>query len=222
MTDATAAPAAETKGFGQCRAGDDGLGLRAHARMVVLWIPLACFVIILLFPFYWMTVTAFKPDAELYNFAKHNPLLDQLADARPHLSAALQDVVPRLAEDDDDGGVRRDLPLPLCQYARGLRDPAVALPGQPVRRPRDLSRLPGAAIDLVHSAGDDGRAAWPVRQPAGADPRLSDLPHSVLHVAADRIFQVDPLRARRVRADRWCDAPSDPPPHHPAACRARA
>jgi multiple sugar transport system permease protein len=43
-------------------------------RMVVLWLPLACFLIILLFPFYWMTVTAFKPDAELYNFAKHNPL----------------------------------------------------------------------------------------------------------------------------------------------------
>ncbi len=43
-------------------------------RMVVVWLPLACFVIILLFPFYWMTVTAFKPDAELYNFAKHNPL----------------------------------------------------------------------------------------------------------------------------------------------------
>jgi multiple sugar transport system permease protein len=43
-------------------------------RMVVLWLPLACFLIILLFPFYWMTVTAFKPDAELYNFAEHNPL----------------------------------------------------------------------------------------------------------------------------------------------------
>jgi multiple sugar transport system permease protein len=43
-------------------------------RMVVVWLPLACFVIILLFPFYWMTVTAFKPDAELYNFAQHNPL----------------------------------------------------------------------------------------------------------------------------------------------------
>jgi multiple sugar transport system permease protein len=43
-------------------------------RMVVVWLPLACFVIILLFPFYWMTVTAFKPDAELYNFARHNPL----------------------------------------------------------------------------------------------------------------------------------------------------
>lgn len=45
-------------------------GLR---RMMLIWLPLACFVIILLFPFYWMTVTAFKPDAELYDFAKHNP-----------------------------------------------------------------------------------------------------------------------------------------------------
>jgi len=42
-------------------------------RMVMLWIPLACFLLILLFPFYWMTITAFKPDAELYNFAEHNP-----------------------------------------------------------------------------------------------------------------------------------------------------
>ena len=42
-------------------------------RVVTLYIPLACFLIILLFPFYWMTVTAFKPNAELYNYAQHNP-----------------------------------------------------------------------------------------------------------------------------------------------------
>ncbi|MGG5817908.1 carbohydrate ABC transporter permease [Falsiroseomonas sp. HW251] len=43
-------------------------------RVVTLYVPLACFVLILLFPFYWMTVTAFKPNAELYNFADNNPL----------------------------------------------------------------------------------------------------------------------------------------------------
>jgi multiple sugar transport system permease protein len=42
-------------------------------RVVMLYLPLACFVIILLFPFYWMTVTAFKPNAELYDFQTHNP-----------------------------------------------------------------------------------------------------------------------------------------------------
>ncbi|WP_431284893.1 carbohydrate ABC transporter permease [Humitalea sp. 24SJ18S-53] len=42
-------------------------------RVVMLYVPLACFVLILLFPFYWMTVTAFKPNAELYNYGLHNP-----------------------------------------------------------------------------------------------------------------------------------------------------
>ncbi|NKE47401.1 carbohydrate ABC transporter permease [Roseomonas frigidaquae] len=42
-------------------------------RFVLLYLPMFCFLIILLFPFYWMTITAFKPNAELYNFAEHNP-----------------------------------------------------------------------------------------------------------------------------------------------------
>jgi multiple sugar transport system permease protein len=42
-------------------------------RMVTIYLPLACFVIVLLFPFYWMTLTAFKPNAELYDYKKYNP-----------------------------------------------------------------------------------------------------------------------------------------------------
>ncbi len=34
-------------------------------RWVTLYLPLAAFLVVLLFPFYWMTMTAFKPDAEL-------------------------------------------------------------------------------------------------------------------------------------------------------------
>jgi multiple sugar transport system permease protein len=34
-------------------------------RVVTLYLPLAVFVFVLLFPFYWMTITAFKPDHEL-------------------------------------------------------------------------------------------------------------------------------------------------------------
>ena len=44
-------------------------------RMVTIYLPLACFVIILLFPFYWMAITSFKPNAELYDFKNHNPFL---------------------------------------------------------------------------------------------------------------------------------------------------
>src|SRR5262245_17680936 len=42
-------------------------------RIVTLYIPLACFLIVLLFPFYWMTITAFKSNEELYNYKEFNP-----------------------------------------------------------------------------------------------------------------------------------------------------
>jgi len=42
-------------------------------RVVTLYVPLACFLIILLFPFYWMAVTSFKPNAELYDYKTYNP-----------------------------------------------------------------------------------------------------------------------------------------------------
>jgi multiple sugar transport system permease protein len=34
-------------------------------RIVTIWVPLAVFLIVLLFPFYWMVITSFKPDNEL-------------------------------------------------------------------------------------------------------------------------------------------------------------
>ena len=34
-------------------------------RVVIIYIPLLVFLFVLLFPFYWMVITAFKPDAEL-------------------------------------------------------------------------------------------------------------------------------------------------------------
>jgi multiple sugar transport system permease protein len=42
-------------------------------RMMTIYLPLACFVIILLFPFYWMAITSFKPNAELLNYKEHSP-----------------------------------------------------------------------------------------------------------------------------------------------------
>ena len=42
-------------------------------RLATLYLPLACFVFVLLFPFYWMGVTTFKPNAELYDYKTYNP-----------------------------------------------------------------------------------------------------------------------------------------------------
>ncbi len=43
-------------------------------QVVVLWIPLLIFLFVLLFPFYWMGLTTFKPNSELLNYRDHNPL----------------------------------------------------------------------------------------------------------------------------------------------------
>ena len=40
---------------------------------ITVYIPLALFVIVLLFPFYWMAITAFKPDYEMYDYKRYNP-----------------------------------------------------------------------------------------------------------------------------------------------------
>ncbi|MEZ5824029.1 MAG: carbohydrate ABC transporter permease [Geminicoccaceae bacterium] len=42
-------------------------------RIVTLYTPLICFIVVLLFPFYWMTITTLKSNEELYNYKDYNP-----------------------------------------------------------------------------------------------------------------------------------------------------
>ena len=42
-------------------------------RIVTIYIPLVIFLIVLLFPFFWMGITAFKPNVELMNYKDNNP-----------------------------------------------------------------------------------------------------------------------------------------------------
>jgi len=42
-------------------------------RIITIYIPLIIFLIVLLFPFYWMAVTTFKPNSELLNYKDNNP-----------------------------------------------------------------------------------------------------------------------------------------------------
>lgn len=46
---------------------------RLPRRIMVLYLPLAVFVFVLLFPFYWMAVTTLKPNAEMTNFNDYSP-----------------------------------------------------------------------------------------------------------------------------------------------------
>lgn len=42
-------------------------------RVVTVYVPLAVFLIVLLFPFYWMGLTSFKTNEELYDYKTYNP-----------------------------------------------------------------------------------------------------------------------------------------------------
>ncbi|MCO6390808.1 ABC transporter permease subunit [Aliihoeflea aestuarii] len=58
-------------------AQDDIVGMRQYdtlmRRIVVIYLPLALFVFVLLFPFYWMAVTAVKPNHQLTNYRDYSP-----------------------------------------------------------------------------------------------------------------------------------------------------
>src|SRR5688572_5138395 len=42
-------------------------------RLVTLYLPLGLILLVLLFPFYWMALTAIKPDEQLLALDKFNP-----------------------------------------------------------------------------------------------------------------------------------------------------
>jgi len=46
---------------------------RLPRRIVTVYLPLAVFIFVLLFPFYWMTITALKPNAQLTDYDNYSP-----------------------------------------------------------------------------------------------------------------------------------------------------
>ena len=58
-------------------AGDHSEGMSylqtVPKRLVTVYLPLALILIVLLFPFYWMTLTAIKPDDQLLDLDRYNP-----------------------------------------------------------------------------------------------------------------------------------------------------
>ncbi|OZA90328.1 MAG: sugar ABC transporter permease, partial [Azorhizobium sp. 39-67-5] len=43
-------------------------------RIITVFLPLLVFVFVLLFPFYWMAITAVKPNFQLTDYANYSPL----------------------------------------------------------------------------------------------------------------------------------------------------
>ena len=93
-------------------------------RVVTVYVPLAAFLIVLLFPFYWMVITTFKPNEELLS-REGNPFWVKNPDARAPQEAAFRHRLSGLALEHDPRLGGRDVPVALRGRARRVRDRTV-------------------------------------------------------------------------------------------------
>ena len=158
-------------------------------RLVTVYIPLTVFIVVLLFPFYWMGVTTFKPNEELYNFSDHNPFWIS--------SPTLDNIRKLLFETDYPQWLLNTMTIAAC--ATFLSIFASVLAAYAITRlrfrgaqivglliflaylvPPSILFIPLAT--LVYGLGH-------LRYQLGSNPHLPDLSHTVLHVATDGILQ---------------------------------
>jgi len=151
--------------------------------LFTLYVPVMPFVLFALFPLYFMVVTSFKKNAELYDVNAvpfligrgvtfgHYELLSKetlfwswfLNSLMVSLAATVISVVL---------GVLAAYPLARLKFPR--RD---------LVRRGHLRHVSGTAIASVPAAQHGGGAARPVRQPLGAGGHLSDVSRPLLHLA---------------------------------------
>src|SRR6185503_10740458 len=77
MTDALAKQIAEPQHVLTDSSADHSEGMSylqtLPRRLVTLYLPLSLIMFVLLFPFYWMALTAIKPDEQLLDLERFNP-----------------------------------------------------------------------------------------------------------------------------------------------------
>ena len=164
-------------------------------RIVTLYMPLGCFLLILLFPFYWMTVTAFKPNDELLDYKHNNPFWIS--------HPTLENIRKLLFDTDYPRWLMTTMGVALAATVISIF--ASVLAAYAIQRLRFRgSNYVGLAIYLAYLVPPSilflplaatHLRVRPVRHAHGTDPDLPDFPDPFLHLAIDRVFQVDPLRA---------------------------
>ena len=181
--------------------------------LITSYVFLILFAIFFLLPPYYMIVTSLKSDAEVAHMAT-NPwiiangiTLDQFrilfndTDFLIFFKNTAIVTVCVVVDHHGDQRARRFLARPH----------AVLGIGHP--RDRHLPDLPGARHAAVHSAVPDRQMDRPAQFLLGHGAGLPDADRAVLHLDHDRLFPVDPERARRSGAHRrrrpYADAAED-------------
>ena len=165
---------------------------RCRGGVVTLYLPLAVFLFVLLFPFYWMTTTTFKPDDELYDYARFNPFWVAHPTLEHIKKLFFETSYPSWLINTMLVSVAATAISLFCSVCAAYAIERLRFSRRALCRARDLPRLSRAAQHPVHSARRDHLQARPVRQRLGAGPDLSDLPRAVLHLAADGLLRTIP------------------------------
>ncbi len=126
---------------------------RLPRRIVMLYLPMAVFVFVLLFPFYWMAITAVKPNSQLTDYNNYSPFWV--------VGPTLDHIKYLFFETSYPGWLWNTMLVAVGSTALslagiglwGLCDRTRALYRLAPGGAPDLSRLSGAALDPVHSAG---------------------------------------------------------------------
>src|SRR5216684_2816632 len=134
--------------------------------------------------------------------AELHAVLDRASHFGPHQVPVHRDAVRHLDGQHAVHRARLHRDLAVLRPARGLCAvaPEISVRRQP--RHRHLRDLSGAADAAVHPARRHHPQLSSRRHAVGAHPHLSDLPDSVLHLAAHGLFQGDPARTRGMCAHR--------------------
>ena len=166
---------------------------RLPRRLVTVYLPLAVFVFVLLFPFYWMAITAIKPNDELTDYKNFSPFWV----VRP----TFDHIRYLLFETSYPGWLLNTILISVAATILSLFASVFAayaierlrFKGAQGDWPCDLSGLSRSALDPLHSPCRHGLQSGSVRYAVCTDPDLSDIPHTFLHLAADGLFPLHPL-----------------------------
>ena len=169
-------------------------GKALGGRILRLYLPLAFFLVAMLFPFYWMAITSIKPNRELYSqrimpLIVHQPTLKHYVDLfdqtnfltwtyNTMLVAVVTTVISLV------------LGVMIGVSARAHELPRRGRGGH--RGGRDVPRAPAAAL---HPDGRHHQPARPRQHAVGGHADVPDAAHPVLRVAPDGLLQERAARA---------------------------
>ena len=128
---------------------------RKWKKWVYFYLPMAVFIVFTLFPFYWMAVTAFRPDSELYaTWRQPNAApLWTLHPTLEHIKGLLQTTAfPTWLWNTMLIAIVSTVISLVCGMFAGYALARLQVPRLGVPRHRDLHHLPGAADAAVHPA----------------------------------------------------------------------